>query len=160
MTTSTLRSALAWALPTLFVCALHTAEGTVHQDRLEPELQETAEETAMQIHYLEIVTPDLDATCEALEKLHGVGFGEPVAELGGARTAALKGGGRIGVRAPMHDAERAVVRPYVLVDDLEAAVGAAQAAGGELMVPPMEIPGQGRCALYGLGGIEHALWQL
>jgi hypothetical protein len=30
---------------------------------------------AMQVQYLEIVTPEVEATCEALEKLHGVRFG-------------------------------------------------------------------------------------
>ena len=114
----------------------------------------------MQVHYLEIVTPDMDATCVALEKLHGVSFSEPVAELGNARTAALKSGGRIGLRAPMHDAEQPIVRPYVLVDDIEAAVETAKAAGGEIALPPTEIPGHGKFAIYIQGGINHGLWQL
>ena len=114
----------------------------------------------MQVHYLEIVTPDVGATCGALEKLHGVSFSAPEAGLGNARTAALKSGGLIGVRAPMHAAEEPVVRPYVLVDDIEAAVEAAKAAGGEIAHPPMEIPGHGKFAIYVQGGIQHGLWQL
>jgi len=35
----------------------------------------------MPVPYLEIVTPELDGTCRALAKLHGVEFGEPVAAL-------------------------------------------------------------------------------
>ncbi len=61
------------------------------------------------VQYLEIVTPEVDATCEALEGLQGVSFGEPVPELGQARTAQLGSGGRIGVRAPMRETEEPVV---------------------------------------------------
>ena len=114
----------------------------------------------MQVHYLEIVTPDVDGTCSALAKLHGVSFSEPVPELGNARTATLKGGGRIGVRAPMRETEEPVVRPYVLVDDVEAAVEAARAAGGEIALPPTEIPGQGTFAIYIQAGIQYGLWQV
>ena len=113
----------------------------------------------MKIEYLEIVTPEVDATCETLEKTHDVRFSEPVAELGEARTAELAGGGRIGVRAPMAEAEEPVVRPYILVDDIEAATKAAEDAGATIAHPPMEIPGQGTFAIFIQGGIHHALWQ-
>ena len=113
----------------------------------------------MQIHYLEIVTPDVDATCASLAKQHGVLFSAPTAELGNARTAVLRNGGEIGVRAPMHPSEEPVVRPYVLVDDLEAAVAIAEAGGGEIALPPTEMPGRGRFAIYIQGGIQHGLWQ-
>lgn len=114
----------------------------------------------LKIQYLEIVTPLVNQTCDALAEAHGVVFGEPIAMLGNARTADLSDGGRIGVRAPMRDTESPVVRPYVLVDDIEAAVNAAEKAGAEVAIPPMEIPGQGTFSIYILGGIEHGLWQL
>ena len=117
------------------------------------------EETRVTIHYLEIVTPDVDATCDALSAMHGVTFGEPVPEFGNARTAPLTGGGRLGVRAPMRDTEAPVVRPYVLVDDIQGAVEKAAGAGAEIAMPPMELPGQGTFAIYILGGIQHGLWQ-
>jgi hypothetical protein len=113
----------------------------------------------MLIRYLEIVTPDVEETCAALGKLHGVSFGAPDAGLGNARTATLEGGGKIGVRAPMHETEQPVVRPYVLVSDIEAAVEAARAAGAEIAHPPLEIPGHGTFAIYIQGGIQHGLWQ-
>ena len=113
----------------------------------------------VQIHYLEIVTPDVDATCALRERLHGVSFGEPEPGLGGARTAPMAHGGMMGVRAPMHDGERPVTRAYALVTDLEAAVAALQATGAEIAVPPMELPGHGRCAIYLQGGIEAGLWE-
>lgn len=45
-------------------------------------------------------------------------------------------GGLLGVRAPLRDTEKSVVRPYWLVDDIEAAVAAAVKAGGVLALPP------------------------
>jgi hypothetical protein len=112
------------------------------------------------VQYLEIVTPDVDATCGALSTMHGVRFSAPDARLGNARTAELEGGGRIGVRAPMHPSEQPVVRPYVRVHDIRAAVGAAETAGALIAHPPLEIPGHGTFAIYILGGIQHGLWQL
>jgi predicted enzyme related to lactoylglutathione lyase len=114
----------------------------------------------MQVHYLEVVTPEVDVTCEALAKMHGVTFGEPEAGLGNSRTATLANGGKIGVRAPMHEAEEPVVRPYLLVDDIESAVAAAAEAGGEIAHPPMELPGHGTFAIYFQGGIQYGLWQI
>jgi predicted enzyme related to lactoylglutathione lyase len=117
-------------------------------------------ERVMQIHYLEIVTIEVDAVCAAYAAANGAQFGEPEAGLGNARTAPLRGGGLIGVRAPMQEAEEPVVRPYWLVDDIEAALAAATEEGGEVAHPPLEIPGHGTFAIYIQGGIHHGLWQL
>ena len=114
----------------------------------------------MNVHYLEIVTTEVDAVCSAYAAANSLEFGEPKPELGNARTATRQGGGMIGVRAPMHDAEDPVVRPYWLVDDIESAVASAAEAGGDIALPPMEIPGHGKCAIYILGGAQHGLWQL
>src|SRR5687767_13794730 len=114
----------------------------------------------MQIQYLEIVTKEVDAVCAAYAATHGVQFGEPDARLGNARTAVLAGGGLVGVRAPLRETEEPVVRPYWLVEDIEAAVAAAVQAGGKLAHPPMEIPGHGTFAIYIQGGNDHGLWQL
>ena len=43
----------------------------------------------MQIQYLEIVTPDVDAIRTTYSQIHGVTFGEGDPNLGGARTAKL-----------------------------------------------------------------------
>ncbi len=127
---------------------------------LDPNQEQNVTSDGLTVQYLEIVTPSVDETCDALEKMHGVTFGEAVAELGNARTAQLKSGGRIGVRAPMRETEEPVVRPYLLIDDIHAATQAAEDAGAVVAIPPMEIPGQGTFAIYILGGIEHGLWQI
>ncbi len=43
----------------------------------------------MRIHYLEVVTDQVDAVCAAYAAANGVAFGEPAPDLGGARTAPL-----------------------------------------------------------------------
>ncbi len=116
-------------------------------------------ELAMQIYYLEIVTKDVDAVCAVYAAAYGVQFGEPDAGLGNARTANLRGGGLVGVRAPMRESEEPVVRPYWLVEDIESAVAAAVDAGAQLAHPPLEIPGHGTFAIYIEGGAQHGLWQ-
>jgi len=113
----------------------------------------------MTIHYLEIVTPEVDATCQTYEQLHGVTFSKPDASLGNARTARLPSGGLLGVRAPLRATEQPVVRPYLLVEDIEASIAKADASGAQIALPPMEIPGHGKCAIFIQGGIEHGLWE-
>ena len=113
----------------------------------------------MQIQYLEIVTREVDAVCATYAAANGVHFGSPDTGLGNARTAALPGGGLVGVRAPLRETEEAIVRPYWLVNDIEAAVAVVVENGGEIALPPMEIPGHGTCAIYMQGGIQHGLWQ-
>ena len=114
----------------------------------------------MQIQYLEIVTKEVDAVCAAYAAANKVQFSKPDAGLGNARTAPMPGGGLVGVRAPLRETEEPVVRPYWLVDDLDAALAAAVKAGGVIAHPPMKIPGHGTFAIYIQGGIDHGFWQL
>ena len=114
----------------------------------------------MRVHYLEIVSRDVDAVCEAYEMAHAVSFDAPDEALGGARTCALPDGSIIGVRGPLRDTEEPVVRPYWRVDDIEKAVASLEAVGATIAVPPMEIPGKGTFAIFLLGANEHGLWQL
>ena len=121
--------------------------------------ENAGKEAEVRVLYLEIVTSDVDATCTLLEELQGVKFGEPEAALGNARTAALAGGGRIGVRAPLHETETPVVRPYLKVEDMEAAFGQVEAAESQVLMAPTPDQKGGHFAIYLLGGIQHAVWQ-
>jgi predicted enzyme related to lactoylglutathione lyase len=114
----------------------------------------------MKVHYLEIVASDVDAVCAAYEAAHGIKFGSADPLLGGARTAPLPDGGSIGVRGPLRDTEEPVVRPYWLVDDIEAALDAASKQGALVAHPPLELPGKGTFAIYIQGDVHHGLWQL
>jgi predicted enzyme related to lactoylglutathione lyase len=116
-------------------------------------------QATMQVYYLEIVTKEVDAVCAAYAAANGVQFGQPDAGLGNARTAPMPGGGLMGVRAPLRETEAPVVRPYWLVDDIEAAVAAAAKAGAVIAHPPMKIPGLGTFAICTQGGVDHGFWQ-
>ncbi len=157
--TATPASALRMLLPALVLWSLSSTASLGFHDATVASRGAT-EEKSVQVQYLEIVTPEVEETCAALGKQHGVTFAAPEAALGNARVAVLKGGGRIGVRAPMREDEAPVVRPYMLVDDIEAATAAAQAAGAEFAMTATEIPGHGTFAIYFLGGIQHGLWEL
>jgi len=114
----------------------------------------------MKVHYLEIVSHDVDSVCKAYELAHSVKFSEPDAMLGGARTCVLHDDSIVGVRGPLRDTEEPVVRPYWLVNDIEKAVASVEAAGADIAMHPMEIPGKGKFAIYILGGNDHGLWEL
>ena len=112
------------------------------------------------IHYLEIVTTDVDQVCLSYSQSLGVSFSDTIAEFGNARTAALSNGGTIGVRAPMHDEEQPVTRTYYLVADIERAVEEAANTGAKIAVPAMDIPGHGKCAIVMYGTIQSGFWQV
>jgi len=160
-----LRASIAFAIPPgiipLFAGCQRSQEAPLREDSMVTgrTLNEPLE-PLMQIQYLEIVTPDVDKICTQYSAVHGVTFTDPDPNLGGARTAKLMGGGLLGVRGPLRDTETPVVRPYVLVDDIQAAVAAAADAGAEVALPPMKLQEHGICAIVIQGGIECGLWQL
>jgi uncharacterized protein len=127
---------------------------------VDDEGQPAANEETMQIHYLEIVTPEVEAVCAQYSRVFGVTFGEPDPNLGGARTTKLAGGGTLGIRGPLRDDEAPVVRPYMLVEDITAAVTASAEARAEVALPSLELPGHGTCAIVVQGGIDFGFWQL
>lgn len=114
----------------------------------------------MKVHYLEIVTNDVDGHCALLAAASGAVFSAPVDALGNARIAPLDGQGRIGIRTPMSPEEQPTIRPYILTNNIQAALEAVVSVGGEIAHPPLEIPGEGMFAIYFLDGNQHGLWQL
>ncbi|MDX1503430.1 MAG: hypothetical protein R3325_13805 [Thermoanaerobaculia bacterium] len=59
----------------------------------------------------------------------------------------------------MHESETAVVRPYLSVADVEAAASAVEGPDCQIALPPMELPGHGKLAIYLQGGVQHGLWE-
>lgn len=110
------------------------------------------------ISYVEVVTNEVEQVRAARERCHGWTFAA-VPALGNAFVAELPDGSRYGIRAPMHGGESPVTRVYVRVDDVARAADAAREAGAHVAVPPMDIPGHGKIAIFMLGGCEHGLWQ-
>jgi len=114
----------------------------------------------MNIHFLEIVTCDVEKHMKILSASQSLSFTGPVAEFGNAMVAEAPGGGRISVRAPMHEQEDSAIRPYMLTDDIEAAVKAAEDAGAMIAMAPTPVPGQGSFAIYFIDEAQHGLWQV
>ena len=124
-------------------------------------MQASDKEMVVQFNYPRDRTRDLSATMLGPGKVHGVTSASPWQALWNGRIAKLKGGGSIGVRAPMRGDEEPWVRPYILVSDIDAAVKAAEASGAEILpCYPTEIPGHGKFAIYFQGGIQFGLWEL
>jgi uncharacterized protein len=113
-----------------------------------------------EIHYVEIVTPDIETTRDHYARAHGWEFEEMVPELGNAFVAQLPSGVLCGIRAPMHEQELPTLRTYIRVADLSASVATAQAQGATVLLPDMEIRGRGRIAIFLIGGIEQGIWQV
>ena len=113
-----------------------------------------------EIHYLEIVTPDAEASCDFYGQTYGWRFEKMAPELGGAFVAALSNGSLCGIRAPMHELEKPTVRTYVRVTDIYASIQKAGELGAVVALEPTEIPGRGMIAIYLYGGVEQGMWQL
>jgi predicted enzyme related to lactoylglutathione lyase len=112
------------------------------------------------VHYLEIVTPDVEAACHLYGTAYGWRFQAMGAELGNSFVATLPGGSLCGIRAPMHDQEKPIVRTYLRVTDIETAVKGAAQLRAKIALEPVEIPGHGKIAIYLYAGIEQGLWQV
>ncbi len=112
------------------------------------------------IHYLEIVATDVEAARQFHIKAYGWHFEAMRPELGNAFVAALPGGSLCGIRAPLHDQEKPIVRIYLRVIDINASIQRASELGATVALEPVEIPGQGKIAIYLYGGIEQGLWQV
>ena len=111
------------------------------------------------MHYLEVVATDALAARDYYTEAHGWHFQE-APELGGAWIADMPGGSLCGIREPMHASEKPVVRTYLRVADVRAAVADAKRHGAEIMLEHMDIPGRGQIAIFGIGGIEQGVWQV
>ena len=114
----------------------------------------------MKIHYLEIVTDEVDKVCQSYSNTLNISFSDEIPELGMAKTSELPDGSLLGIRKPMHEAEEATTRPYYLVKDIDLAVINAEESGAIIAVPPMEISERGKCAIIMFGSIQSGFWQL
>ncbi len=99
------------------------------------------------IHYLEIVTPDVNSMCDLYTKSFSWNFQPECPELGNARVAKLHDGSLCGIRAPMHSTEKPIMRMYLRVSDLEASIQKVTKLGAKILLERMEIPGHGIIAI-------------
>jgi predicted enzyme related to lactoylglutathione lyase len=113
----------------------------------------------MAVHYLEIVSNDVDGLTAFYERVHGLSFGSPDPDLGQARVARAAEGGLVGIRTPLAAHEQPIVRTYLAVEDIGQAVKLAVEAGATVAYPPTRQGAQGTFAILIQGDVEHGLWQ-
>lgn len=113
----------------------------------------------MAVHYLEIVSNDVDALVALYERIHGLSFGPPDPDLGQARVATHADGTLVGVRSPLAAHEKPIMRTYLAVSDIQEAVKKAERSGALIAYPPTHQGQQGTFAIVIQGGVQHGLWQ-
>jgi predicted enzyme related to lactoylglutathione lyase len=113
----------------------------------------------MAIHYLEIVSNDVDTLTGLYERMHGLSFGRPDPDLGQARVATQADGALVGIRKPLAAHEQPIARAYLAVEDIQEAVSKAEEAGATVAYPPTRQGNQGTFAIVIQGDVEHGLWQ-
>jgi predicted enzyme related to lactoylglutathione lyase len=112
----------------------------------------------MAVHYLEIVSTDVDALTELYQRMHGLSFDPPDPDLGHARVAAQADGPLVGIRKPLAEHEQPILRTYIAVEDIQQAIGEAEESGAMIAYPPTRQGHQGTFAIVIKGGVEHGLW--
>jgi uncharacterized protein len=112
------------------------------------------------IHYLEIVTGDVESACNHYTKAYGWQFQPTGPELGHSFVAKIPGGSICGIRAPLNPEETPIVRTYLRVSDIAAATREAARLGAKILLDYMDIPGWGKISIYEFGGIQQGLWQV
>jgi predicted enzyme related to lactoylglutathione lyase len=113
----------------------------------------------MAVHYLEIVTHDVDALVGLYEHVHGLSFGPPDPDLGQARAANQPDGTVVGIRKPLAAHEQPITRSYLEVDDIQQTTRKAEEFGATLAYPPTRQGQHGTFAIVIRGDVEHGLWE-
>lgn len=119
----------------------------------------SSEGSNVTIHYLEIVSNDVDALCAAYEHVHSLSFGPEDPDLGQARVAVRPDGNLVGIRRPLAEHEQPTMRTYLEVADIHEAVEEAEEAGAIIAYAPTRQGERGTFAIFIHGDVEHGLWQ-
>ena len=113
----------------------------------------------MGLHYLEIVSNDVDTLTGLYERMHGLSFGPPDPDLGQARVATRADGTLVGIRKPLAAHEQPIMRSYFAVEDIQQAVKKAEEHGATVAYPPTRQGQRGTFAIVFQGDVQHGLWQ-
>jgi predicted enzyme related to lactoylglutathione lyase len=113
----------------------------------------------MAVHYLEIVSNDVDTLTALYQRMHGLAFGPPDPDLGQARVATRTDGTLVGIRKPLAAHEEPIVRTYLAVEDIQQAVKQAEDSGATIAYPPTRQGQRGIFAIVIQGDVQHGLWQ-
>ena len=113
----------------------------------------------MAVHYLEIVSNDVDTLTGLYQRMHGLSFGSPDPDLGQARVATRADGTLVGIRKPLAAHEQPIMRSYLAVEDIQQAVKKAEEHGAIVAYPPTRQGQRGIFAIVIQGDVQHGLWQ-
>lgn len=113
----------------------------------------------MAVHYLEIVSNDVDTLTRLYERIHGLSFGAPDPDLGQARVATRADGTLVGIRKPLAAHEQPIMRCHLAVEDIQHAVKKAEENGAIVAYPPTQQGQRGTFAIVIQGDVQHGLWQ-
>ena len=113
----------------------------------------------MAVHYLEIVSNDVETLTGLYQRMHGCSFGPPDPDLGQARVATQADGTLVGIRKPLAAHEQPIMRTYLAVEDIQQAVQKAEDSGATIAYPPTRQGQRGTFAIVIQGAVEHGLWQ-
>ena len=109
--------------------------------------------------FSELASTDPGATRSFLERTFGWSFESVTFPMGEYLSFTTPGGGRGGVR-PVAPKEVPGSMNYVLVQDLDAATTKIKRAGGEIVLPRVDVPGMGSFFWFRVpGGPIMACWQ-
>ncbi|MGO9832167.1 MAG: VOC family protein [Myxococcaceae bacterium] len=131
--------------------------GCPSPQRLDSSAQ-TAGNSKMGVHYLEIVSNDVETLTGLYQRMHGLSFGPPDPDLGQARVASWADGTLVGIRNPLGD-EQPILRTYLAVEDIQQAVKQAQEHGATIAYPPTRQGQRGTFAIIVQGDVQLGLWQ-
>ena len=115
--------------------------------------------STMSMHYVEIVSNDVDTLTALYQRTHGLSFGPPDPDLGQARVATRADGTLVGIRKPLAAHEQPIVRIYLAVEDIQQAVKKAEDSGATIAYPPTRQGQRGTFAIVYQGDVQHGLWQ-
>jgi predicted enzyme related to lactoylglutathione lyase len=109
--------------------------------------------------WVDIGTPDPPKALEFYRQLFGW-EGQDMGEESGHYTIVFVDGKQVAAIAPAQDSGPPRWTTYVNVDDADAATAKAEAAGGKVIVAPMDVMTQGRMAIFSdTTGAVVAVWQ-
>ena len=109
--------------------------------------------------WVDIGVPDMDAAVAFYGALFGWEFTEGAEETGGYRQALLNGKSVAGF-GPKMDPGPPFWATYIATDDADAIAAKVTAAGGQVVVPPMDVMDFGRMAVFTDDtGVFFSVWQ-
>ncbi|MFF3073834.1 VOC family protein [Kitasatospora sp. NPDC057936] len=109
--------------------------------------------------WIDLGSPDIPATAEFYDKVFGWTFQSAGPETGGYGFLQLDGK-TVGAVGPLDEGDQSTWTTYFRTPDVDAAVKTAEQAGGTVLVPPMDVMGEGRFAqVTDPQGARFALWE-